>query len=178
MFCYYYQLSNNKNRSNRIECVNSKKRYFKMSLDKSSKSKLSDSSRKLIPRKRRKSMNDLFVDSDQKREETFELSCALHLPFGEPRLLLVQFCARKNYDNQYPPCVLKKRPLSDLKLPLATQTLPPLSNLLSVLSLAKLVCQTLIHMTRGVLENSSTSISRHLFRISFKKFFFFKISIH
>ena len=62
MFFFYYQLSNNKNRSKRIECVNSKKRYFKMSLDKSRLPKLSDSSRKFIPNKRRKSMNDLFVE--------------------------------------------------------------------------------------------------------------------
>ena len=40
--------------------------------------------------------------------------------------------------------------------------------LLSVLSLAKPVCQILVHMTRGVPENSSSSISRRPFRTSLK----------
>ena len=45
--------------------------------------------------------------------------------------------------------------------------LPRLFYLLSVLSLAKPVCQTLVHVTRGVPENSSSSISRP-FRIERK----------
>ena len=51
MLCSYDLLSNNKNGSKRIECVSSKKRQIKLSLDKSRTSNLSDSSRKFIQRK-------------------------------------------------------------------------------------------------------------------------------
>ena len=49
---------------------------------------------------------------------------------------------------------------SDLKPPVVARNLSCLFSLLSVLSLAKPVCQTLVHMMRGVPENSSSSISR------------------
>ena len=48
------------------------------------------------------------------------------------------------------------------------RNLPHLFSLLSVLSLTKPVCQILVHMTRGVPENSSSLISRRPFRISLK----------
>ena len=54
MLCSYDLLSNNKNGSKRIECVSSKKRQIKLSLDKSRIPNLSDSSRKFIPRKTKK----------------------------------------------------------------------------------------------------------------------------
>ena len=66
-------------------------------------------------------------------------------------------------------CFKKKRPRSDLKLPLATQIVPHLSCNLAALILTKLVCQTLIH-SKGVRENSSRSTSRLPFRISMKIF--------
>ena len=51
-----------------------------------------------------------------------------------------------------------------------TQILPHLYHLLSVLSLGKLVCHTLIQMTRRVPKNSSRSTNRLFFRISLKVF--------
>ena len=66
VLCYYYQLSNNKNGRKRIECVSSKKRLIKMSLDKSRIPTLNDSSRKFIPKKQRKSMNDHFVEKTER----------------------------------------------------------------------------------------------------------------
>ena len=49
------------------------------------------------------------------------------------------------------------------KTNLVARNPPRLFSLLSVLSLAKPVCQTLVHMTRGVPKNSSSSISRRSF---------------
>ena len=54
MLCSYDLLSNKKNGSKRIECVSSKKRQIKLSLDKSRIPNLSDSYRKFIPRKTKK----------------------------------------------------------------------------------------------------------------------------
>ena len=53
------------------------------------------------------------------------LSSALLPLCGERRLLLVRSRAPRNYNHQYLLYVLKKRLRSDLKLPLATQTLLP-----------------------------------------------------
>ena len=100
----------------------------------------------------------------------YEVSCASLPPCGERRLPLVRFRARRNYNNQYPPYVLKKRPHSDLKLPLATQTLPRLSYLSGALSLEKHSCQTLIYMKRSFPENSSNSTSQIRFGSHLKHF--------
>ena len=82
-------------------------------------------------------------------------SFALRLPYGERRPLLIRYRVRRNYSNRYPPCVLKIHLRSDLGGPAIFQNLPHLFFLLNVLFLAKPVCQILVHMTRGVPENSS-----------------------
>ena len=89
---------------------------------------------------------------------------------AERHLLPVQFRVRRSYSNQYPPYVLKihLRSDSDLRGPAIFRNLPHLFSLINVLSLAKPVCQILVHMTRAVPENSSSSISRRPFRISLK----------
>ena len=92
----------------------------------------------------------------------------LRLPYGERRLPLVRFRVRRSYNNRYPPYVLKIHPRSGLKPPAMIQNIPSLFSLLSVLFLAKSVCQILIHITRGVPESSSSSINRRPFRISLK----------
>ena len=51
-----------KKNSKRMECVSSKKRLIKMSLDKSKILELSDSSRKFIPKKQRPSLKDPTVE--------------------------------------------------------------------------------------------------------------------
>ena len=89
----------------------------------------------------------------------------LRLPYGERRLPLVRFRVRRSYSNRY---VLKIHPRSDPKSPEVIQNLPRLISLLSVLSMAKLVCQTVVHMTRGVPKNSSSSMSRRPCRTSLK----------
>ena len=105
--------------------------------------------------------------------------CALPLApsLRERRLLLVRFRARQNYNNQYPPYVLKNRLHFDWKPLMRIQNLPPLFYIWNALSLAKLVCQTLVQMKRCVPENSSCSTGRHPFRISLKAFYS-KISIY
>ena len=92
-------------------------------------------------------------------------SFVLGIPYWERRLPLVRFRVQRSYNNRYPPYVLKKHPRSDLKLPLMVQNLPHLFFLTSVLPPAKPVCRILVHMTRGVQENSSSSTSRPPFRI-------------
>ena len=87
---------------------------------------------------------------------------------AERRLLLVQFRVRRSYINRYLPYVFKKHLRSDLRRPEIFRNLPHLLSLLNVLSLAKPVSQILVHMTRCVPENSSSSISRRPFRISLK----------
>ena len=64
--------------------------------------------------------------------------------------------------------VLKIHPRCDSIPPAIVQNLPSLFSLLSVLFLAKPACQTLVHMKRGVPENSSSSKNRRPFRISLK----------
>ena len=77
-------------------------------------------------------------------------------------------CLTKLQHIPYPPYVLKIHPRSNLKPPVVARNLPRLFSLLSVLSLANPVCQTLVHMTRGVPENSSSSISRRPCQTSLK----------
>ena len=69
----------------------------------------------------------------------YVVSCALRPPCVKWRLLLVKFRARRNYNNQYPPYVLKKRPRSDFKPLLMIQNLlsPRLFYLSRALSLLK-----------------------------------------
>ena len=85
-------------------------------------------------------------------------SFVLRLPYGERRLPQVRFRVRQNYSNRFPPYVLRIHPRSDLKPPVVARNLPRLFSPLSVLSLAKPLCQTLVYMTRGVPENSSEQI--------------------
>ena len=98
----------------------------------------------------------------------FVASFVLRLPYGERRLPHVRFRVRRNYSNRYPPYFVKIHPRSDLKPPVVVRNLPRLFSLLSVLSLAKPVCLTLVHITRGFPENSSSSISRRPCRTSLK----------
>ena len=98
-------------------------------------------------------------------------SFALRLPYGERRPPLVRFRVRRNCSNRYPPYVLKIHLRSDLGGPAIFRNLPHLFSLLNVLSLAKPVCQILVHMTRGVPENSSSLISRRPIRTSLKTFY-------
>ena len=98
-------------------------------------------------------------------------SFALRLPYGERRPLLVRFRVRRNYSNRCPPYVLKILRRSDLGGPAIFQNLPHLFFLLNVLFLAKPVCQNLVHMTRGVPENSSS----FNLRIAFNSSILFKI---
>ena len=68
---------------------------------------------------------------------------------AERHLLPAQFRVLRSYSNRCPLYVSKIHLRSDIKRPAIFQNLPHLFSFLNVLSLAKPVCQILIHMTRG-----------------------------
>ena len=100
---------------------------------------------------------------------TLPILCRRHspcaFPMGNGRPLLVRFRVRRNYSNRCPPYVLKILRRSDLGGPRNFSKSPsPIFPFKCSIS-GKTVCQNLVHMTRGVPENSSSLISRRPFRI-------------